>query len=117
IFLPSRIPLGPGRGEQAVLAGYRLLAIQQALRCARGAAGFHPHRESRLVRDLFLISEVASSDVELVRLVPGYRGELQALRQYHLARRPAPASLEEPARQVEELYRSLLACRVESFPG
>ena len=94
-------------GAEAALARYRLLAIEQAERLARGTAAHLP-ADDPLARDLYLLRESAAVDGAIARAVPGVLPALAAERAAALARRPAPAALTPPEREVEALVRRLL---------
>ena len=54
-----------------VAAYYRLLAVVQAARAARGTPRLLPEVHEPDVRDLYLLSEAAASDREIVAALPG----------------------------------------------
>ncbi len=108
VLLPARLEAEDGDA----LARYRILAIQQAERLARGTALALPADEPPLVRDLFLLAEGAAVEDAITRSAPGLAQAHAAERAAALARRPPLESLTPAERQVETLVR-----RVLSEPG
>jgi nitric oxide reductase NorD protein len=106
IQLPIR--LSARDGVDGAIARYRLLAIEQAERIARGTAAHVPERD-RLERDLFLIREGAVVDAEIARAHPGMTIALDAERNDALERRPALDKLTPSERAVELLLRGVLS--------
>ena len=96
-------------GTEAALARYRLMAIEQAERIARGTFDHAPGDGDRLARDLYLLLESAAADAAIARTAPGVLPALQAERASALAGRPPLESLTEAERAVESLVRRLLA--------
>src|SRR5690606_24080067 len=114
IGLPRSID-APGARELAV-ANYRLLAIEQAARVARGtAATLSPSLEPE-VRDLFLLSEAAAIDQMLATDLPGLVDELVSARRTAAALRPQMRALTERERCVERLLCELLAAHPALLP-
>lgn len=125
VHLPPQ--LDAAQGEAAALARYRMLAVAQAERLARGTALWTPDRNPRWnrhlvragalsntenlprVRDLYLLLESAAVDAAIVRAVPGLAPALAAERARALAARPDPGALTAAERQVESLVRDLLS--------
>lgn len=125
VHLPPQ--LDAAEGEAAALARYRLLAVSQAERLARGTAQWTPDLNVRWnrhlvqagaltntenfprIRDLYLLLESAAVDAAIVRAVPGLAGALRAERARALAARPDPSSLTAAEREVELLVRDLLS--------
>jgi nitric oxide reductase NorD protein len=107
IHLPAQ--LDAAEGPDAALARYRLMAIGQAERMARGTVESAPGDEDRLVHDLYLLLESAAADASIAGAVPGLRGDLAAERAASLARRPPLEGLAGAEREVETLVRGLLA--------
>lgn len=107
IHLPAR--LDAEQGAEAALARYRLMAIGQAERMARGTVDSAPGDDEPLVRDLYLLLESAAADASVASAVPGLRPALAAERAAALARRPPLETLTEAERGVEALVRGLLA--------
>lgn len=101
--LPPRVD---ATGERAA-ALYRLLALEQAARAERRTHAFIPS-DDRLVRDLYLLSEAASVDIELTTLLPRLGQDIADARAVALAeRRRGKSSPREAA--VEQLVSALLA--------
>jgi len=114
ILLPAR--LDPADGDP--LTRYRVMAIQQAERLARGTALALPAGESPLVRDLYLLAEGAAVEEAVNRSAPGLASAHAAERAAALARRPAPESLTPAEREVEALVRRVLSDRpVDALRG
>jgi nitric oxide reductase NorD protein len=114
IWLPAALDVA----EEDALTVYRTLALRQALRAARGGAAQWARLATPARQDLFTVIEAAAADAELMRLLPGIRGPLDALRRHALDRRP-PLRAFAPARlMLERSVRSLLEGRiVEDFAG
>ena len=114
IFLPRA--LDASRGEDAAVALYRLLAIEQAERIVRGSAAGHPGADAHpLVRELYLLSEGAAIDAAIARRVGGIRPVLAAARAASLARRPRLPYLMPARNEVERLVRASLAAPPETI--
>ena len=95
---------------------YRLLAIEQAERMARGT-DTDPLPADVLVRDLYLLAEGAAIDRVIAERAPGLVGALTALRQKELSAR-LPVDRVPPAeRDVELLLQSLLAQAPDGTDG
>jgi nitric oxide reductase NorD protein len=125
VHLPPE--LDAAEGEAAALARYRMLAVTQAERLARGTAQWTPDLNARWnrhlvaagaltraenpgrVRDLYLLLESAAVDAAVVRAVPGLAPALRAERARALAARPAMQSLTAAEREMEALVRRILA--------
>lgn len=114
IHLPAQ--LDAPDGPDAALARYRVMAIGQAERIARGTAALAPGTDEPLARDLYLLLESAAADASIAASIPGVRPALQAERAAALAGRPAPDALTEPEREVEALVRALLAAESAAPP-
>jgi nitric oxide reductase NorD protein len=101
--LPPRVD---ATGERAVTL-YRLLALEQAARAERRTYASVPS-DDRLVRDLYLLSEAATVDIQLATLLPGLGRDIAEARATALAeRRRGKSTLKEAA--VEQLVTELLA--------
>ncbi len=111
IRLPRAI--GAPVSRDAAVAAYRLLAIEQAARVARGTPGALPPELALDVRDLFLLCEGAALDRMLANELPGLATELHAARHQALAQRPSMSALSPREQEVERLLRAVL----ESLPG
>jgi nitric oxide reductase NorD protein len=98
------------RGDAALdaAARYRVLALVQGERLARGAERWCP-RDDAVARALFLLREGAATDRAVARRVRGALPALHALRAEALAARPAPEALPHGPREVELLLREALA--------
>ncbi|HEX8210543.1 MAG TPA: VWA domain-containing protein, partial [Longimicrobium sp.] len=110
ILLPAELP-----GEDAV-GRYRLMALAQAERVARGTAVLAPGRKDALERDLYLLFESAAVDAAVAERVPGLRGALAAERLAERARRGDQHPRGAAAREVESIVRELLAADVSAPP-
>lgn len=104
IYLPRTLDARGGR-ENAE-ARYRLYALEQAERLARGTPTLTP--VDPLERDLYWLSEAAAVDATLARAMPGVRAALAAARAVSREnRRPKRrAPLEQ---EVEKIVQALLA--------
>lgn len=94
------------------MAHYRLLAMQQAERAARGTL-LHAPSDDPVARDLYACAEAAAVDAALVRAVPRLRDALAAARVAALAERPALDALRPAERAVELVVRRVLAAAPE----
>lgn len=110
IVLPAELA-----GDDA-LARYRLMAVAQAERVARGTAVFAPGGKDALERDLYLLFESAAVDAAVAERVPGLRGALAAERRAEGARRGARTPRGAAAREVESIVRELLASDLSAPP-
>ena len=113
IRLPRRLEAVPSPG---VAARYRLLALAQAARAARGTPALVPPGDA-LVRDLFLLSEAAATDRTVAEMLPGLAAELRAARADALARRREEPRASPRERVVEDLTRVLLAADPATPPA
>ncbi len=105
VWLPRAIEATDG--EPATAATYRLWAVEQAARAARGTPSCVCR--DRLERDLYLLSEAVAVDVELARAFTGLAPEIGAARMAALRERPAAAPLTDVERTVEDMIRAVLA--------
>lgn len=96
-------------GDDAAIARYRLLAIEQGERVMRGTAVLAAQAMDGLERDLFLVRESAAIDAAIARTVRNVAPTLAVARAEALARRPLMESLAGAERDVELLVRRLLA--------
>jgi nitric oxide reductase NorD protein len=110
IVLPAEL-----QGDDAV-SRYRLMALAQAERVARGTAVLAPGRKDALERDLYLLFESAAVDAAVAERVPGLRTALAAERQAERARRGELHPRGAAAREVETIVRELLAADVSAPP-
>jgi len=94
-------------GQASAVARYRILAIEQAERIARGTPRHLPTADP-LERDLYLLREGTSIDADLMRRHPGLAESLGAERASALETRPMLSSLSPQERDVEMLLRDAL---------
>lgn len=105
IQLPREIERGDA---ESALAEYRLMAIEQAERIARGTTSRVPAAATSVERDLYLLREGALVDAAIARTVPGLRSALSAARALALSARPPLVALTVAERAVEGLLRESL---------
>ena len=114
VVLPPQLGAGAGRDE--AFARYRLLAIQQGARVARGtydaAVGPDP-----LARDLYLLAESALVERSIAERAPRLAPTLQTLRALELSRRARRDRLNANERVVERLLRAMLASGTNEIPS
>lgn len=106
VVLPARLEAPDG--EAMAMARYRLMAIEQGARLARGTRAFRPP-DDPLVRDLFVVAEGASIDAEIAARAPGLAPLLEAQRQADLSRRPSTRGLAPLERAAELVLQRHLA--------
>lgn len=111
IFLPPE--LNTRGGKKATIERYRLFALEQAERIARGTAALAP-LDDPLERDLYLMREGAAIDAEIAQKHPGVVGVLSKERREVLAKRPKIEDLTPAEREVEQMIRAALAEDVAS---
>ncbi|HEX3160711.1 MAG TPA: VWA domain-containing protein [Gemmatimonadaceae bacterium] len=124
IRLPRALHARAARaGETAdravAVVAYRLLAVEQAARAARGTPTARASEARALtpdVRDLFQLCEAAAVDRWLARELPGLAGELRAARHDALGARPALSALTARERAVEEWLCALLGAPPDAPP-
>ncbi|HEX6372343.1 MAG TPA: VWA domain-containing protein [Longimicrobium sp.] len=125
VHLPPQ--LDAAEGEAAALARYRLMAVAQAERVARGTPLFAPDLNPRWnrhlvgagvltnserlapIRDLYVLLEGAAVDAAIAQAVPGLAPALHAERARALAERPADDALTAAERRVESMARRILS--------
>jgi nitric oxide reductase NorD protein len=107
VWLPRQIDAR--EGEPAAYERYRLLAVEQAARLARGFARADPPAAPRMARDLYWIAVAATVDHGLARSLPGFATALSAARAAALATRPPLEGLLHAERVVEGILRRVLA--------
>jgi len=105
ITLPRR--LDARDGVDSAMARYRLLAIIQAERLARGSAD-RTFPTSWLERDLYTLAEGAAVDRAIAERAPGLASLLAERRARELRQRPKLRGLSAVEREVELLVRALL---------
>lgn len=121
--LPStdgvRIRLPPllDAGADDAAVRYRLLALIQAARAARGTPLRLPEARDLDVRDLYLLSEAAASDRELVAALPGIAPALHRARLAEGESRPRDSLLTSREREAERLLRAVLASPPDINPA
>lgn len=111
IWLPRALPAGD---EEAAAATYRLLAIEQAARAARGTPT--RHATDGLTQDLYLLAEAVAVDRALARDFGGLGAGLRAARAAALRERPPLPRLRVHERSVEHLVREVLAADPSAPP-
>jgi nitric oxide reductase NorD protein len=112
VVLPQRLAMH-GDPREAV-ARYRLLALAQAARHARGTNAGAP--ADALVRDLYLVAESVAAERDVATRAPKLAPLLQTLRFGELASRPKIYRLAHAERQVETLLRTVLATPADRAP-
>jgi nitric oxide reductase NorD protein len=113
IVLPQRLAVH-GDPDEA-MARYRLLALAQAARCARGTNASAPTADA-LAHDLYLVAESVAAERDVVTRAPKLAPLLQALRFGELSARPKIFRLAHAERQVESLLRAALASPPDRSP-
>ena len=99
--------------ERARVPGaYTVIAVAQALRARRARSHIEGAR-----RDLDAIAEAADVERQIVKVAPGLRDSLVALRAIERAARPRLELLTPLEREVEERIRALLESPPESPPA
>jgi nitric oxide reductase NorD protein len=111
IWLPPSLLEHPGLTG---LEQFRVLALQQANRAARGGVAAWLTVQDPFERAVLLVLEAQAADVELVRLLPGIRPALQAVRAMALTRRPSPSLFPGHRAQFEGWVQATMAAGVES---
>jgi nitric oxide reductase NorD protein len=87
IWLPASV--GPPDAPAAAAERLRTMALQQAMRAARGSAAWMPLGGPLALRELYLLLEARAADHALARVLPGMAAPLARLRQHALSHRPA----------------------------
>ena len=113
VVLPQRLAMH-GDPDEAI-ARYRLLALAQAARWARGTSASAPGADA-LVHDLYLVAESVAAERDVVTRAPKLAPLLQALRFGELSARPHIHRLAHAERQVEALLRTTLATPPDRAP-
>jgi nitric oxide reductase NorD protein len=111
------LPADSGFGDAVPgMERMRLLALQQAMRACRGSADLVAGLATPLLRDVYLLLEAQAADQQLVRLLPGLIGPLNALRRASLKARPEIRSFANARRPLELHARAMLECPLEGIP-
>ncbi|MDI4635864.1 hypothetical protein J7U46_22555 [Pelomonas sp. V22] len=106
IWLPAETGLpDPAMAQER----FRTVALQQAMRAARGSAAGADCDATPLVRDLYLLIEAHAADADLAQLLPGMRAPLLALRAAALSARPALSQFPDQRQPLEAWVRRLMA--------
>ncbi len=114
IRLPRLLRDSAARGSG--VTQYRLLAIEQAERIARGTAALVPGDDTPLERDLYLLAEAAAIDSTIARSFGGMAVALAGARSRALAHRPELSILNPVERDVEIVARRVLSSRADALP-
>jgi nitric oxide reductase NorD protein len=110
IWLPRELPAATG------LERYRSMALQQAMRMARGSVQHIDASAPALLRDIYLLLEAAAADAALIRLLPGMAESLNALRREALVQRPALDRFAAERRRLELFARDILQTDCRNAP-
>jgi len=113
VWLPRTLEVGEN-DERAAVATYRLLALEQVARAARGTPAAAPN--DRLEHDLYALAEAAAVDRELARDFGGLAADLRAARARMLRERPSLERLTALERRVERLVQAALAAEPVAPP-
>jgi nitric oxide reductase NorD protein len=113
MWLPRVLPVDDS--EEAAVATYRLLAIEQAARAVRGTPARVP--ADRLEQDLYLLAESVAVDRALARELGGVAMHVRAARASALRDRPLLERLSPLERRVEQLFRDVLAGDPRAAPA
>jgi nitric oxide reductase NorD protein len=104
IWLPRRMP-GDAAGA---LAGFRCMALLQAMRIVRGSAGGWRAAQQSGVAGIYLLIEALAGERRLAALLPAMASELQRFRVAQLARRPRLDAFPVSRRPIEQLAQSIM---------
>lgn len=108
VWLPAALPTQDGNSDAAAQR-FRVLALQQAMRAARGSARHSPCAvQAPLRHALYHLLEAHAADDALARLLPGMAAALQQLRRDALAQRPRLSTFAVPVQPFERLVRRVL---------
>ena len=109
------LPAEAGLPEPAqAMVRFRVAALRQAMRAARGSAVGAGKHATPLERDLYLLIEAAAADADLIRRLPGLQGPLQDQRAAALAARPALRDFPAWRQPLESWVRQGMAAPVSS---
>ena len=118
IFLPDALDAPDGIEDS--LQRYLLLAVEQAVRLARGGTSLALGIDDNEVRDWFLIAEAAAVDDWIAHHAAGLIPTLRAARLEALTQRTGASSRDDRVRAIESCVRAFLAHdpqeRVEHVP-
>ena len=114
VWLPRALPHGDG-DEVAAMTTYRLLALEQVARAARGTAAQAP--DDRLECDLYVLAEAVAVDHALARDLGGLVADLCTARARALGERPPLERLTTLERHVEGLVRATLSAHPATPPA
>ena len=121
LWLPATF--GAPEPEPLALDRFRILALRQAMRAARGSAAHAPTDGPPLLRDLYLLLEACAADRALLLLLPGTATVLTTLRHQTLQRRPLLSAFPSLLQPLERLAREVLgmpateALWAQALPG
>ncbi|HXT14333.1 MAG TPA: VWA domain-containing protein [Gemmatimonadaceae bacterium] len=111
VLLPSHLEM---RADAPALTRYRLLALEQAERLARGTVAVALPSDM-LERDLYLMREGATIDARIARDHHGMAELLERERRDAAAHRPSIGRMSEVERAVELRLRALLVSRPDEL--
>lgn len=106
LWLPADYGAHCSAGE--ALDHFRLQALRQAMRAARGSAALVAGLDPPLLRELFVLGEASAADAALAAELPGMSAALVALRARALRQRPPPVRFAPPFRALEEFVQAFL---------
>lgn len=106
IWLPAHLPK---EDESSGLRTYRCMALLQATRVIRGTASYLSQASREELEDLYLLLEAHAAHVELSRLLPGMKQDLDELRRRALASRPPMDAFPAARRPFENAVREVMA--------
>lgn len=113
VILPPQLAT---RGDvDHAIARYRLLALAQGARAARGTNVGAPASDA-LAHDLYLVAESVVAERDVATRAPTLAPLLQTLRFAELTARPKISRLAHAERQVESLLRATLASPPDRAP-
>jgi nitric oxide reductase NorD protein len=107
IHLPAE--LDATTGVETAFAQYRLFALEQGERIARGTLSGVASENDPLVRDLYFLRESVAVDCTIARTIRGVLPSLAAARAAASLSRPAPDALSPVEREVEVLLQRALS--------
>lgn len=113
VVLPPRLATH-GDVDHAI-ARYRLLALAQGARVARGTNALAPASDP-LAHDLYLVAESVAAERDVAMRAPTLAPVLRTLRFAELSARPKISRLTHAERQVESLLRAVLASPPDRVP-